>query len=183
MTARDFSRKKIAEIATQYAKTDFAYSHEYFSKEYGISKGTFYTVLEKAVIENIVDSKIVKLMAEKSENNSYVRAGIQGQYRSRKHYSNLIAKRKKYMLPKNEAINITEKYAESNVEKAEFAEKNNITITLLNRTIYKAITENWVSDNIVSLLKRKSLCKDSSQQVIQFWKNIEQFRENKKSQG
>ena len=58
------------------------------------------------------------------------------------------------------------------------------SIALLNRVIYKAIVESWVTDDIVALLKEKSLSKEQSQKVIKFWETIEYFRsENKKDQG
>lgn len=183
-TAKDFSRKKIAKIATQYAETNFAYSHDYFSREYNISKGTFYTVLEKAVIENIVDDKIVKMMAQKAAHNSQEKANEAGKQRSAKHYEYLILKRKQYMPPKKQAIMWTIEYAYCKYSKNDFVTKNFITIALLNRVIYKAIVENWVTDEIVKILKEKSLNKDSSEKVITFWEKIEKFRiENKKSQG
>ena len=183
-TAKDFSRKKIAEIATQYAQTNFAYSHDYFSREYGISKATFYTVLEKAVIENIVDDKTVELMAKKAAYNSQTKAEEAGKQRSRKHYDYLTLKRHQYMPSKEQAIIWTTEYARCKYNKNDFTTKNFITNALLNRVIYKAIVENWVTDDVVNLLKEKSLGKDNSEKVIEFWKNIENFRnENKKSQG
>lgn len=183
-TVRDLSRKKIAEIATQYAQTNFAYSHDYFSREYAISKGTFYTALEKAVIENIVDDKTVEQMAAKAAYNSQVKAAEAGKQRSKKHYDYLLLKRRQYMPSKEQAIIWTTEYANCKYHKNDFATKNFITVALLNRVIYKAIVDSWVTDDIVELLKEKSLSKEQSQKVIKFWENIEYFRNgNKKDQG
>ena len=66
-TARDFSRRLIAKIAIIYAGTDASYSAEYFSREYEISETTFYTLLRKAVIENIVSTDVVNAMKNKAE--------------------------------------------------------------------------------------------------------------------
>ena len=88
------------------------------------------------------------------------------------------------MPPKEQAIIWTTEYANCKYHKNDFVTKNFITIALLNRVIYKAIVESWVTDDIVALLKEKSLSKEQSQKVIKFWETIEYFRsENKKDQG
>ena len=183
-TVRNLSRKTIAEIATRYAQTNFLYSHEYFSREYEISKSTFYATLEKAVVENIVDDKIVEQMAQKAAYNSKVKAGEAGKHRSRKHYERLLLKRRQYMPSKEQAIIWTNEYAKFQYHKKDFATKNFITIALLNKVIHKSIVENWITDDVVELLKNKSLSKENSEKVTKFWENIEYLRsENKKNQG
>lgn len=108
-TAKDFSRAEIWEIATRYANTGLAYSHDFFEKEYTVSANTFYNVLEKAVTESIVDMNIVKKMAIKAASNSEQKAGIAGKNRSEKHYEELMRQRARYMFSKKEAISWTKK--------------------------------------------------------------------------
>lgn len=183
-TAKDFSRAKVWEIATLYASTDYAYSAEYFSREYNISKNTFYTLLEKAVIESIVDERTVKKMAIKSAHNSETKAGKPGKKRSHKHYKYLVLKRKAYMLPKEKAIALTIKYANSAATKQKFLMNNFIDKKLFGRVILKCILANWVSDDVVDKLKNKSLRSNNSKEVLEFWEQLLYFRnENKRNQG
>lgn len=179
-TAKDFSRNDIYKIATDYANTSAEYSYQYFCREYEISKGTFYTVLEKAVIENIVDSNTVIAMAKKAKSNSENKAGKRCGNRSQKHYEYLIQKRRIYMLGKKESVEWTEKYAQSNLDKLGFCSKNHITRQLLDRTILKATIDNWISDEIFNLLKQKSLKKNSTAKVLEFWEKLESFRQGNK---
>lgn len=180
-TAKDFSRKQIWGVATKYAFTEKEYSHEYFERDLGISTGTFYTLLKKAVIENIVDDEIVDMMKGKAKYNASLHAGEKGAKRSENHYEFLKKKRAIYMLPKDEAIKITMKYCETVRSKKEFARENCITIKLLNRTILKSIVESWVSDEIVMRIKKRSLRRNPD--ALEFWEKVEKLRENNKNQG
>ena len=182
-TARDFSRYEIWCIATSYANTNSANYHEELERKYEISSGTFYNLLEKAVVENVVDIETVLKMEEKAKYNSKVKAGVAGEIRSEKHYDCLKKKRKDYMLPKQDAINITKKYAESNLYKKDFCQENHITERLLDRIILKTIIESWITDELVEKLKTKSLRQNSSEAVLKFWEQTKKFRENKKNQG
>lgn len=183
-TTKEFSRTEIWEIATRYANTGLAYSHEFFEKEYTISRSTFYAILEKAVIESCVDMNIVKKMTIKASSNSEKKAGIAGKKRSEKHYEELIHQRARYMLPKKDAINWTIKYAETNLPKEAFSARYHIDKKLLERTIHKAVLENWVSDEMVEMIKTKSMRNNHGEGVKEFWKELIYFRdENKKNQG
>lgn len=182
-TVKDFSQKEIWEIATHYANTDFSYSHEYFSKEYDISQDVFYNLLEKAVSKCIVSDYIVKKMAIKAATNAKSKAGEAGEGRSRRHYENLIKKRKSYMLPKETAINLTISYANCVTTREKFLRSNFIDKRLFERTLLKAIIENWVSDEVVTQIKEKSLRTHDEEKTIKFWDKILQIRKNKKNQG
>ena len=114
--------------------------------------------------------------------NSEAKVGRNARKRSFKHYQSLVVKRTEYMLPKNKAIELTKAYADTEKTKAQFIASEYVTEALLNRTILKCIVENWVSDEVVLKLKEKSLGKDSSPKVQEFWEQIETFRsENQKT--
>ena len=182
ITIKDFSRKRIAMIAKQYAASSSPHAHTKISEEQGISDSTFYTILKKAVVENIVDIETVRLMAQKAMDNSEAKVGRSARKRSFKYYQSLVVKRTEYMLPKNKAIELTKAYADTEKTKAQFIASMYVTEALLNRTILKCIVENWVSDEVVLKLKEKSLGKDSSPKVQEFWEQIETFRsENQKT--
>lgn len=183
-TARDFTRKQIWEIASLYASTESIYSSEYFSHNHEISQNTFYKLIEKAVIEGVVDDRTVANIAAKAAFNSFRKAGEKGENRTKKHYDKLNSKRKEYILPKEKAVEIVTKYANSNYSKEQFAIKNYITKELFSRTIYKAITENWISDEVVEKLKKKSITRYTEELVLDFWKNLIDVRnENKQNQS
>lgn len=182
-TARDFSRKQIWEIANSYANTGYEYSHDYYEREYKISKSTFYTILEKAVIEHIVNLDIVELMCKKAAYNSGVKAGEAGYERSIKHYDYLKKKRAQYRVSKKQAVHLTIKYSESKLLKNEFAKENYISTKMLDIIFKDAIINCWVSDEVVNKLKQKSLRQDSSQRVLNFWFKIENLRRENKNQG
>lgn len=181
-TAKDFSRNMVNKIATKYAQTSGEYSYNFFCREYGVTKHTFYAILERAIIQNIVSLDIATKIAAKAKANSEEKAGVGAGIRSERHYEYLFLKRKEYALNESESIMFTQKYADSKLPKNEFCEANYISVELLNRTIFKVIAENFVEDDIVAKLKEKSLEKDSSEQVVVFWKNLEQSRnENRKN--
>ena len=175
-TAKEFSRKKVWEIATQYARTLSAYSRDYYSREYGINYSTFYSLLERAVVESIVDEETVRDMAIKAGNNAAGKAGEGARKRSEKHYEYLLLKRNMYMLPKTESIEYSIKYAYSAYDKQRFCEANFIDTKLFDRMLYKAIVESWVSDEVVAKLQAKSLQKDNSEKVLVFWEQLIDFR-------
>jgi len=180
-TAKQFSRKEVWEVATRYATSK--YSHNDFEEEYQSSRSSFYTVLDRAVIENIVDSDTVGLMEARAKYNSEVKAGKPGEIRSEKHYSYLKKKRKEYMLSKEEAIKITITYAESPYSKKQFCRRIHISEQLLDRTIYKSIIDNWVSDEVVMLLKVKSLKLNGGEATIKFWEQLKSYREYNANRG
>lgn len=180
-TRRIFTRKEIWEIATEYASTEYGHTHEYFEQKYQITKGKFYSILAIAVVSGIVDDATVELMAQKAKNNSSVKAGEEGAGRSEKRYNSLKEKRKLYMLPKEEAIQLTIKYANTRAYNKEFATQYYITTRLLNRVIDKCITEGWVDDTIVEKLRKKSLANNNSEENQNYWEEIQKIRESKRN--
>lgn len=183
-TARDFSRKEIWMIASLYASTSPEYSSEYFSREYETSRDTFYTLLEKAVIENIVNDDTVSRMEMKAIHNAEAKVGDMGIARTKRHYNQLRTRRKEYMLPKKCAEEITTQYANSGYSKKQFCLINFITNALLCRTIRQAIIKKWVSDDVVEKLMSKSLQNYQSELITNFWEELINLRnENNKNQG
>lgn len=157
-TARDFSRSQIKHIAEQYANSPLQYSAEYFSVEYRISKNTFYTLLDKAVVESIVDLKTVDYMQRKASGNSSGHAGIPAAVRSLKHYEHLKMKRNVYLPSRVEATRITTDFAKSNL--AMYAYKKKFCFAkdsdLLERIIKFSVANKNVSCNIEELLRSKN---------------------------
>lgn len=179
----NFSRKEIWEIASLYATGPYGSGD--FAEEYGISRATVYSIFRKAVVENIVDDKTVELMASRAANNSDNKVGRQGKLWSQKNYARLKIRRKEYMLSKRESIALTVKYAYSPLNKEEFAKENYITKALLDRTIYRTIVTNKVSELVFYKLQLKSFKRKSNDiELRNFWDSVELLRnENKKNQS
>lgn len=175
-TGRQFSRDEVWEIATKYATS--RYSHTNFEEEFQSTRSSFYTVLDRAVIENIVDSDTVDAMEKKAKYNAEAKAGGAAIGRTEKHYSYLRKKRKEYMLPKEEAVELSIMYAEHKASKKQFCKEKHITEQLLNRTIKKAVIYNWVGDEVVEKLKEKSIRMNGSVSTAKFWEEMEMLREN-----
>lgn len=182
-TAKEFSRKMIFIIATEYAETDAERSYQYFCQRYNISKSTFYAILERAVVENIVQDETVEKMAAKAGFNSGEKAGKGARKRSNKHYAKLQQRREEFVLPKKASIEYVSNYAKSAQNNKEFARRNYISLKLLNRTILKAIVNSWISEDVFYLLKAKSCKEYGTAKVHEFWEQLERFRnENNKNQ-
>lgn len=181
-TGRQFSRSEVWDVATKYVSVE-KYSHTDFEAEYDSTRSSFYTILDRAVIENVVDTETVEKMEKKAACNAENKAGEAGAGRTKKHYAYLKAKRRKYLLPKNDAITITEMYARSVYNKKNFCREYYISEQLLNRSIKKAVIENWVSDHVVKQLKEKSIRQNPGAQTFRFWEELYIFRENNASQG
>lgn len=183
-TTREFSRAQIWEIANFYAASSYWHSAEFFANEYNITTANFYRILHRAVEECIVDDGTVYKIAKKSAYNSEVKAGEYARKRSEKNYKQLIKKRQEYMLPKDEAIRLINKYANSDDGKRTFLLKVYMTPSLFDRTIKEGIIKSWVSDEVVTKLKEKSLNKHNDKATLEFWEKLLKLRnENKKGQG
>lgn len=176
-----FTRKEIWQIAAQYAHFPYVYSHQFFETEYEITESTFYSILNRAVIWNIVDDKIVQLMQQKAVYNSNRRAGRNAAKYSNRHYDRLKAQRTQYMLSRKVSVAITEEYARTDMSKGKFCNFKYMTESLLNRTIKKCIICNWIPDETVELLKKKSMKNGGT---VEFWNELEKIRErNKNNRG
>ncbi len=107
------SRQEIKKITIQYSRTNYVLSAKYFSKEYDISPATFYSAIEKAVVEHIVDIDVVNLVKKKAIVNAYAHANTSAdaaRLRVINHYNTLIEKRNQFVFKKSEIIDLTNKY-------------------------------------------------------------------------
>jgi len=183
---RDFSRSKIKEIAEEYANTTLEYTCSYFKKTYGMSRGTFYNLIEKAIIESIVDENTAFKICSKSNQNSIMKVGEQAGARADKHYIYLMLRRRQFRFSKKRAKEIASEYSESSLNKKEFCEKNAISIKLFDKTLKTSIVEGYISYKCFERLRDKAIetRKDSQQEVIDFFENLSKERKNnKRKQG
>ena len=175
---KDFSRKTIREIATEYATTSLVYNHSYFEKEYGISENTFYNILSKAIIESIVDDGIAKRIGEKAAENSKQKAGEHAAIRTKRHQEHLLLKRKAFKFSKKEAKKIAINYSKSSFDKKQFCKANIIEVRLFDNALVRAITENWVDDGCYERIKVKALKNhNNSSEACELFRKLDNMRE------
>ena len=99
-TLSQLSRQEIKDITIQYSRTNYVLAANYFSKEYNISAATFYSAIEKAVIEHIVDIDVVNLVKKKAIQNAYAHANTSADAARKRvinHYNELIRKRNQFV--------------------------------------------------------------------------------------
>ena len=178
---KDFSRAQIKKIATEYAETDLQYTHSYFETEYEMSESTFFNMLDKAIIESIVDSEIAIKIGEKAAKNSEEKAGEYAAKRGRKHNSHLMMKREIFKFSKTEAKKIAVRYAKSPLSKKEFCKQNAIEVHLFDDALVRTISENRISDDIYQLIKEKALKNhNNSPKACELFQKLDTMRNNHK---
>lgn len=143
--ATEFSRQQIKKIAESYAHTDSKYSADYFSREYRISTNTFYTLLDKAVVESIVDLSVVNLMKNKACKNAKLHAGDAAYVRSARHYDHLIMKREIFIPSTNKCIQISTEFVKSNLSFETYSKKNCMPKDFLVKIFHTALDSNRLS--------------------------------------
>lgn len=154
---KDFDRRMIRFIASDYATSSLEYSRGYFCRRENISEHTFYRILHAAVERQIVDDNVASKIASKSEKNSAKSAGCEGaRIRSVQAYANSFEKRKNYVMSKREAKEIAEAYANSYMQQKEFKELWGLSTHLFNYALVNAIVERLVDDSTVELIRKKS---------------------------
>lgn len=111
----NLSNEKIAQIATEYANSDFELARSYFSEKYKISEYTFYKARDFAIIFCLVDKEIYKRIRQKSSinyrnNNTKNNSTIA----SIAHFDELIVKQQEFLdgFSKSEILDIANKYVE-----------------------------------------------------------------------
>lgn len=192
ITAKSFSRRDVKNIAVEYASSPAEISGSYFQKTYGFSEAVFYGILKRAVVESIVDDKVVESIKEKSIHNSQEKGGIGGGIRSLYKYQRLIEERKKFEFTIKEKKKLVTEYANAPkyVDLRMFCLANCIGQELFSRTIKSAILNNIVSDEIVDMLEEKALQHNDADEVKKVYfilraerkSNIDAMRERKREQ-
>lgn len=171
-------------IAVQYANSYEQYSCSYFMKAENISRDCFYKILDEAVIRNLVTDEIVNKMEMKAILNQKRHATNAGKT-SQQHYAQLRKKRNEYIIFLYSDIEIkilAEDFAKSTEEtKADFANRYEISIPILDTLLKKAFTENIINDETCKMIEKRSKEKDSSKRAEMFFTQLWERRKNKES--
>lgn len=162
-TAKDFSRGQIHNIAKSYSTGKYSY-HD-FMNEFGCSQGTFYSVINRAIVESIVSDSIMEAIETVAVANSACKVDdetaneqlvIGAIYRGKHCNTRRRLKRASYVCSKKETIFLIEQYLASNEPKAKFCEKFYITTKLFDRSLKHAIIYSWINLTVVNQLRKRA---------------------------
>ena len=175
-------RKFIKEVAYAYAYVFGVSTRHEILLSYNITERCYYTILEKAVVWNIVDDATVYKMEEKALKNS--KPYTKSSKRTKEKYARLREKRKEYIefpFSKAEAISIVVQFTEDRyVTKKVLADIYCVTPRDIDKALYVASANCWIDDALFKKLKEQSLEGVSEEKSIQFFKDLEKLRENMK---
>lgn len=166
-------------IAESYADSETKFARTYYTEHENISVSCFYKVLERAVVLNLVSEKTVDKMEKKAELNQSAHAKGAG-ITSKEKYAMLRKKRNEYIIflySDEEIVKLSTDFANHpKISKAEFAEKYDISIKVIDTLLKKAITENLIDDETFAKIEERSLSKDSSLRAKEFFKLLHERR-------
>lgn len=111
----ELSNEKIAQIATEYANSDFELARSHFSDKYKISEYTFYKARDYAIIFCLVDKETYERIKKKSSTN-YRNNNTKNNSAadSIAHFDELLVKQQEFLdgFSKQEILDIANKYVE-----------------------------------------------------------------------
>lgn len=166
-------------IAESYANSETKFARSYYTEHENISKSCFYKVLERAVILNLVSEKTVNKMERKAELNQSVHAKGAGMT-SKEKYAILRKKRNEYIIflySDEEITELAKDFANHpEISKAQFAERYDVSIQVIDTLLKKAITENLIDDEIFAKIEERSLKNNQSLRAKEFFQLLHQRR-------
>lgn len=181
MTAQEME-KFCKRIAESYANSEARFARSYYTENEDISISCFYKVLERAVIMNLVSEKTVDKMEMKSEINQSSHAAGAG-ITTREKYAELRKKRNEFIIfsfSEEEIKQLAIDFANHpETSKKEFAEKYDVSITVIDVLLKKAIIDKIVDDETFAKIEERSLMKNSSKRAKEFFRLLRERREFK----
>ncbi len=184
---KDFSRKRIARIATLYSYGNYSYLD--FQEDYPhASRSVFYSILDAAVVENIVSDDVASRMQKISLDNSYrqvyekngLSAAKKCVERGKATWRKRFHERHDFNFNKTTSKRLAIAYANSTLSLNDFCKDNCIPVNLFNRTLKNAIINCYVSDKVVRQLREKALKFNEAEKVNELFDFLcEKRKENK----
>lgn len=162
-TAKDFSREQIYDVAKAYSTGKYSY-HD-FMNEFGCSQNTFYSVINRAIVESVVSDSIMEAIETVAVSNSACKVDDETSneqwvvriiHRGRHCNTRRRLKRAFYVCSKKETIFLIEQYLASAEPKAKFCEKFYITTKLFDRSLKHAIIYSWINLTVVNQLRQRA---------------------------
>ena len=160
---RHFSRKQLFNIGYAYAY--YGYTHHDFSRQYHCNQHVFYKVLHLAVDTLVVSDTVAYKMQQVAvsasrqkakENSGSKETAENAAIRVQRSWERRIKARKSFNFNKPEAIQIASRYANSTMTKSQFCRFSYLPPELFDRTLKRAIIDDWVDDSVLEKLQKKS---------------------------
>ena len=175
-------KKFIKDFAEYYANSDYELNRLYFTDLYNITDSCYFKLLEKAVVWNVVDEKVVEAIEQKTSFHARLHSG--SAHATKKKYAKLKYQRKlykKFPFSKKEAINISKKFIqEKGITKEALANDYDVRKRDIDNAIYVACINNWINDSLFNRLKEQSLRSTNDKNAIEFFANLEKDRNQNK---
>lgn len=183
-TLRQFSRKKISEIAVAYSNGTYTY-HDFLEQYPDYSQHQFYTILYISVNKAIVSEQIARKIqnvatissVQKAEDNNADPNSVEAiRRRVFNSWERRIRVMQCFCFSKNEARNLVEDYSHSPLSKKEFCSQNCINPVLFDKTVIEAVILNWVNDECFDRLYNKALSFNNAEMVEHLFTQLSKRR-------
>ena len=176
-------------VAMEYATSPYEYARSYITTQYNITPHCYYQILDNAIIEGLVDEKMVYLMEQKALENQKAHMSHAGMT-TRKHYSDLRKLRKENsivnMYSNEDLKKIATEFAFTDFSVSECAQNLNVSIRIYTLILEKAIIELLVDDNVYEAIKKRSIERAPSDEAKRksknFFKQLTRKRNSKKKE-
>lgn len=188
ITVKDFSRKQVHDIAKSYSTGKYSYHN--FMDEFGCSQNTFYSVINRAIVESVVSDSIMEAIEAVAVGNSACKVDdetaneqlvISAIHRGKHCNTRRRLKRASYVCTKKEAIFLIEYYLASNEPKAKFCKKFYITTKLFDRTLKHAIIYSWINLPVVNQLRQRAYLFNDPSKVDKLFDTCIELRKQDKN--
>lgn len=151
------TRNEIKRIAVSYATSPDEVSASYYVEEYNVTESVFYSCLEKAVMESIVDLETANMIAAKAGRNGARHAGEGARVNSSKHYQRFIDARKGFKFKATDRKKFVKMYANSEKGFKSFCNDECVATSILSEAIWTAVINEEVDDAVIEKLYEKSV--------------------------
>lgn len=175
--------KKITE---EYANSAAQFARSYFCKKYEITTSCFYKILEKSVINNLVEDVTVQKMIKKAIENQNAHKNGAGASSVIK-YAKMYTKRYKYIaetMKVNAIKELAEDFASKpNISKMQFASSYGVNSKVVDYCLERAIIENIVDDFTVKAIQTRSIANAATNNIDMiknYFTNLKRIREENK---
>ena len=187
MTSEELEKfcKKITE---EYANSAAQFARSYFCKKYEITISCFYKILEKSVINNLVEDITVQKMIKKAIENQNAHKNGAGASSIIK-YAKMYTKRYKYIaetMKVNDIKELAEDFANNpNISKIQFALSYGVNSKVVDYCLKRAIIQNIVDDFTVKEIETRSIANATTNNIDMiknYFANLKRIREENKKE-
>ena len=180
-----YDAKKIGELAKKvteiYANSKQEYSQSQVAKQFNLSVACLRKLMDYAIVTNAVTITIARKVMEKAISNQQ-RMHAEAGGTTITHHNELMRQREDYIVMSfnNEEVKAIVESAlyDKNFEKT--MNKFKIEKRIVQKVLERAIQDNIATDNETNILITRSISKDNSEWVKNYFKNLRRIRQQNK---